>query len=292
MSDIGVAQDLDVNLRRQLAARQFYSIGKWFHFGGASLAVALALVAPVVLLFAPDLGPTLGAIAGVWIFASRLILEPRKQEQQRKGAVAQEMFDCVVAELEWNDALVRRLSEEEIRRASGSMERAPEVRGWYPAEADLGWPSSVLVCQRSNAVWGRRQHRAYGQLLAGVAVGWGVIGILVAVAHGASLAEYLTTIALPSLPAVLDASEVSRLHGQAADKRGHLEAQIDQMVRAGATTAHELREIQDQLFSLRRDAPLVPNWFYKLLKADYEADMRYAAQLASAQGSSSEQGRG
>jgi SMODS-associating 4TM effector domain len=281
MSEIGRTQDLDVNVRRQLAARRFYKQGKWLQFGGASFAVLLALVSPLVLLFRPSLGPTLGAIAGLWIFVSRLVLEPIKHKLQLKGATAQEVFDCEVLRLDWNGALARRIPEEEVRNASGSMRGAEQIKGWYPTANDLRWPRSVLICQRSNAVWSRRQHRSYGWLLVGAAIAWFVLGIVIAVADAATLTQYLTTVALPSLPALLDAAEMARGHWRAAETRQLLEGQVDALLEYGTATEQDLREIQDQLFTLRQDAPLVPEWFYKLIKPTYEADMRYAAERAA-----------
>ena len=281
MSQIGVTQDLDVNIRRKLASGSFYRTGKRLHFGGASVAIVLALASPVVLLLAPDAGPALGAVAGAWIFVSRIVLEPFKREFQLKGATAQELFDCAVLGFEWNDALVRRMAEEEIRKASGSMKGAARMRRWYPADKETAWPASVLLCQRANAVWARRQHVTYGRGIAAAAVAWLIIGIVIGVADSASLAEYLTTVALPSLPAFLDAAEMSRRHREAANKRQMLEGQTDALLRSGNATNRDLREIQDQLFTLRLDEPLVPEWFYKLVKPNYDQDMRYAAELAA-----------
>jgi hypothetical protein len=280
MVDIGTRQDLDVNLRRKLASGCYYQRAKRLHFAGWTLAVAFALASPIVLLLKPDLGPTLGAFAGGWIFVSRFLLEPAKQTSQRKGAESQEQFDCAVLGLSWNGPLARPMPEEEIRRASGSMDGVEKVRRWYPTDANLPWPFSVIVCQRSNAVWARRQHRAFGLTLTFVAAAWVIIGVAVAVADEATLAQYLTTIALPSLPAVLDAAEMSRRHGEAADRRQALEKQTDELLGSGADE-HALREVQDQLFTLRRDEPLVPEWFYRLLRTNYEEDMRYAAERAA-----------
>lgn len=281
LSTIGAAQNQEANLRSQLAGRRFYRNAKRWHYTGASLAVVLALASPLVLLYTPDTGPLLGAVAGGWIFVSRLVLEPIKRELMLKGAAAQEHFDCAVLGLDWNEALVRRLSDEEIRSASGAMQGVERTRDWYPTKQDLAWPKSVLVCQRSNAVWARRQHRAYARLLLAAAVVWGVLGAAVALIHGASLSEYLVTIALPSLPAMLDASEFSKEHSAAAQSRQILEDQADQLLRTDAGSHLELREIQDQLFGLRRQAPLVPEWFYNIIRPKYEENMQYAADRAS-----------
>lgn len=282
MRDIGTSQDEERNLRRQLAKAHYYAVAKRQRFVGASFAIVLALGSPLVLLYRPSLGPLLGAIAGAWIFVSRLVLEPWKQRFQAKGAAAQELFDCDVLGLPWNDALVVQPSEEEIRSASKTLVKPRMIekhRGWYPAQVEIDWPKSVITCQRANAVWARRQHRGYGIALLIAASGWGIAGIAVAVIHGAALAEYLTTIALPSLPAMLDAAELSKGHMQASTKRQMLEDETNSLLGTSQVSNESLREIQDQLFGLRRDAPIVAGWFYRMVAAEYEEDMKYAAEM-------------
>jgi hypothetical protein len=280
MAEIRGRQASDVNVRRQVAARRYYKVAKLAHFGGFAFGVVFALAAPLVLLFAPDAGPVLGAVAGAWMFISRVGLERIKASFQLKGAKAQELFDCNVLGVGWNEALARPLSEEEIRDASKNMGKAD--RSWYPAEVSLPWPQSVLLCQRSNANWARRQHFVFGSFLAGLAIFWSVFGVVIAMAHGASLAEYLTTIALPSLPAVLDGIEISGAHRRAGRRRQDLEDQADAWLR-GDPEPNDLRELQDQLFNLRSAAPLVPEWFYKVIKNKYELSMRYAAERLAAE---------
>lgn len=280
-AEIGRSQNTDGNLRRYAAAARYYWYAKLLHFGGRSVTVILALASPLVLLFSPDLGPALGAVAGGWLFVSRLVCEPWRQGLQLKGATAQEMFDCAVLKLEWNETVVRRLAEEEIRSASGSMKRVGKIRDWYPTESPADWPESVLLCQRSNAVWARRQHRAYAWVLVGAAVVWWIVGVVVAVADTATLADYLVIVGLPSLPALLDAGEFARAHLVDAQRREQVEDRASALLQAGEATQQDLREIQDQLFELRRDAQLVPGWFYKLIRPKFEADMQYAARLAT-----------
>jgi hypothetical protein len=279
---IAVAQNRDENLRRIVASRDFYRRGRWLHLGGAVLPGVLALASPFVLIYKPSLGAALAAIAGAWIFASRVVLEPFAGRFQLKGATAQELFDCSIFGLPWNRALARPISEEEIRRASGKMKQVQRLRDWYPTSYQLDWPGSVLICQRSNAVWARRQHSTYGNILVAVAVAWVAIGIGVALVHSASLRDYLVIIALPSLPAVLDATEEARRHFDAAAKRMIVEERTDTLLGPTVATAQDLREIQDQLFAFRRDEPFVPQWFYRLVRSNYE-DMRYAEERIAQQ---------
>jgi hypothetical protein len=287
--EIGRSQETEANVRRQLAARSFYRVGKQVHFGGISLTLVLALVSPLVLLFLPSWGPTLGAVAGAWIFIARFVFGPLEQRQHLKGARAQEAFDCDVLGLPWNDSLVQHVSDEEIRRASGDMKGEASIRDWYPVDSPASWPASVLICQRANAVWARRQHAIYRWVLIGSATAWWIVGIVVAVLHGASLAEYLTTILLPSLPALLDAAELSRAHADAAVTRHELEGQCDSLLRQGTAVEQDLREIQDQLFGLRADGTVIPERFYKLIRSRFEEDMKYAASQQQGDSRSTEQ---
>lgn len=281
MADIGRAQKKESNLRRQAAARRFYGHAKRWQAIGGSLALILALASPIVFFVAPSAGPLLGALAGVWIFLSRLAVVPLRDGCRQKGAAAQEMFDCDVLGLLWNDALAKPIAEEEIRSASRGAKTLDSVRDWYPTESNASWPLSVLMCQRSNAVWARRQHSTYGSGLVGVAFAWFAAGIVVALVSHAALAAYLTTIALPSLPFILDASDLARSHFDAARNRGALEEIVDGFRNALPTDAEPMREVQDQLFGLRKNAPLVPEWFYRLLAPSFEQDMTYAAQAAA-----------
>lgn len=278
MADVQAAQRKDANLRYQAAARCYYRRAKWMQFCGSSLALILALAAPIVFYMAPAYGPLLGAIAGAWIFISRILLTPLRDKSRAKGAMAQEMFDCAVLGLSWNGSLGKPISSEEIRNASKGAEPFTAVRDWYAANQKTTWPFSVLICQRSNAVWARRQHQNYAWVLVGSAVVWFVFGIIIALVGNATLAGYLTTIALPSLPALLDASELARAHFDAAKSRELLEETIGSLFDVPPGSEEPLREIQDAIFRLRRSAPLVPEWFYKLVAPTFEEDMSYAAQ--------------
>jgi SMODS-associating 4TM effector domain len=286
MKAVGLAQNQEGNVRRQAAARRYYADAKLLHFLGTTISALLALAVPLVFWLWPGGGVGLGALAGAWIFISRLVLVPLRDRRQLQGALAQEMFDRDVLALGWSPALGDPLANEDIlgtaaraEKKTGSTGRAAWSTGdWYPTGSDATWPMSVLICQRANAVWARRQHGGYGWVLAGLAASWGIVGIVIGLVGSATLATYLTTIALPSLPALLDASEEARAHFRASAARQRLESAINQEVGQASTDASRLRAFQDQIFHLRRAAPLVPDWFYRLRRSRLDADMRGAAE--------------
>ncbi len=288
MSSIGEWQNRDRPLRSQFAKAHYYGAANLWHVVGSSLSITFALAAPIVFLSSPKQGPLLGAFAGIWIFITRLLFDPIQRHYQAKGAVAQELFDCEVLGLGWNAALAPRPADEEIRSASRAFEKSSSTmkhRNWYPTDAMLAWPISVLTCQRSNAVWARRQHNAYAILLLVLVASCGSFGIVLATYREAKLVEYLTTLAMPSLPAMLDGVEVARRQFRASASRLQFEQQIDRLLEDVVSVDLEsMRKLQDQIFALRRDAPPVAGWFYKVLRPKYEADMRYAAAQRTTEG--------
>src|ERR1700730_16298365 len=85
MGDIAIAQNEDANVRLQVAARHFYRNARLLQFLSSSINVLLALISPLVLLFQPESGPALGAVAGGWLFVSRQVLAPFRRRFQHNG---------------------------------------------------------------------------------------------------------------------------------------------------------------------------------------------------------------
>lgn len=196
--EISELQQKPVAMDRQLAARRFYKRGKWAKRIRVSGATLLAAAGPIAVLVDPRVQPWLGALAGAWIFLSRTLLQRLEDTNRNLGARAQEMFDTYVLDIEWNESLSRPVAQEEI--ASASRRESADAEPWYPDTGEADRPRDVLICQRANAVWARRQHDRYAWFVGGTAVAWALFGIVVAIAKGAALAVYLITIALPYSP--------------------------------------------------------------------------------------------
>ncbi|MEA2497439.1 MAG: hypothetical protein QOJ29_5350 [Thermoleophilaceae bacterium] len=229
--------------------------------------LGLALVAPVVSIYSPGAGGLLGAVAGGWILVARTILARLEAKNRRRASLIQEEFDVGLFGLPWNEGLVgKRVAPEDIADAAEHV--AEGALDWYPDADRLPWPSNVLVCQRGNAVWGRRNHDSYSQLLLAAGGAWFVVGVVIAAGRELSLATYLATLFLPSQPAFLDAIEFAQGHGRQSSAKAEIESAADDVLNssgAGAgITVSDCRLIQDQTFRLRSRGPSVPNWFYRL----------------------------
>lgn len=283
MAEIAAAEGTELSRLHLAAKGHFYRRANLVAHVGLAGAILLAFCGPVVLLEFPAAGPTLGAIAGAWIFVTRIGLERLRAYLQGKGVLAQEDFDCGVLGIEWNHSLGAPLTPEEIRGAAGELQSDAKFEPWYPSYGTDAWPTSVLICQRANAVWAARQHRAFGHLINALTVGWAAFVIILALLHDASLGEFLTTLLLPSLPGFLDATELSSRHLTLARTRDSITEEAEELIRSPKLADPlQIRELQDRLFALRRDGASVPRLFYEWIRADYERDMCFGAEQMSA----------
>lgn len=277
MAQIAAAERMKLNVLQLRAKQYFYSRAVRADQIGSGISIFLVLIAPFFLLYAPGAGPVLGAIAGAWLFVKRYGTDRLVREWQLKGVRAQEGFDCNVLGISWNHSLAKVLAPEEVHGAA-SNESDDAKDPWYPVDIECDWPLSVLICQRSNAVWASRQHRSYAYVLIAAMIAWGCLGVVLALAHSATLQEYLVTVLLPSLPALLELSDLVKRHQWAAGQREAINEHLEGLISREGATDFEIREVQDQLFGLRRDGANVPEWFYRRLRDDFEKDMRYGAR--------------
>lgn len=266
-----------------------YRMAKRYRGVRIGVSMALALAAPVLSLISLTAAGVVGAVAGVWVVASRLALIPVEQRHVRLAVRIQERFDTWLFDLPWADSMAGPTpSEEDIADAARRLQDDERVtrqhqEGWYPSTVGLPHPVDVLVAQWSSVAYGRHQSRAYFHFIAATITVVAVVVIAVGVVGGMSLTDWLITFALPSLPAVLDASEIGDAHRRMADRKASTEDELLQplwkkeLSEPGSLTVKDCRRVQDESFELRSRGLQVPDWFFWRRRERSEANMHEAA---------------
>lgn len=254
------------------------------------VSMLLAAAAPVLSLASLTAAGVVGAVAGVWVVASRLVLIPFEQRHVRLAVRIQERLDTRLFDLPWADSMAGPTpSEEDIADAARRLQNDRRVarqhqEGWYPSTHGLPHPVDVLVAQWSSVAYGRHQSRAYFHFVAAAIVVVVVGVVAVGVVGGMSLTDWLITFALPSLPAALDASEIADAHRRIADRKAANEDELllplwnGQLSAPGTLTPEDCRRVQDQSFELRSRGLQVPDWFFWRRRERSEANMHEAAE--------------
>lgn len=217
---------------------------------------------------------TLGLIASAYLLCSRVVLRPEMTRAHREGVVLQEQFDVDLFSMPWNPGLAgRRVSPVDIE------DLADRFRGddaalsrWYVSGGNAPSSIEVLLRQLENATWGRLDHRRFSMATGLVLLASIGATIAVGLARDVTLATYVSAIAAPSLPWLLDLIDLTALHLHASARREEIEVALRELWDTYSNEpepgvpASKLREIQDRIFGVRRSSGRVPMWFYRLYR--------------------------
>lgn len=272
-ADIATRQDEREHRNRLRAYSRLYRVGQRYRHARAAGAVALAAT-PLLTWHLPDAADIVAAAAGLWLILSRGLLAWLEGRRVESAVNVQEYYDTQLFRLPWNTALAG--SEplpDDIVDAARKMNDNTDFDRWYRTDLNgVPWPADAFLCQRESAVWSRADHRGYGATLLWLAgilfAGTVVLGTVLQV----QLGEYLIKLGLPITPALLDAVELGRIHLRFAGRREALVRDLTDVwkaykhVRADLPVS-ECRRLQDEAYRLRRDAPRVPRWYYKLRRS-------------------------
>lgn len=273
-----------MELRRALTWH--YMLAKRWHAGKVVGTLAFALAAPIVLFWKPEWGDLVGAVAGVWVLAGRTILSWLDRRHLQKAVTIQEQFDVDLFDLEWNYSLAgHKVAPEDIHTSANRVRKGRQLdrlRNCYPDVDGAVWPLNVLLCQRANAVWGRRGHHRYAYLIASLGLTWFIAGIVMAIIAHVTLAGYLVKVFLPSQPAFLDTVDLFRGHHGLSLEKESLENDITALWEKGVgnlvdVTKQDCRKFQDQMFRLRQSGMQIPQVVYLAFRKQDEKAMRAAS---------------
>lgn len=283
-------QNSKKQLQRIAAQRQLYATAKKI-FGvqvilGGPLAVSWAL-----LILANPSFKSYGSLWGILLTLCDILwLTPWQKRLRDAAARVQEVFDCDVLSLPWNDLKAgKRPDPEMVQEESMKYEKwaakMPPITNWYPPELSV-LPSHIgsLVCQRLNCWWDSKQRRRYALgviaflLTVFVSVTWLGLG------QGFALEDFILKVAAPLAPALLlgvrQCSEQFEAAGRLDKLKEHAERLWNDALSGKSKTeiAIAARNLQDEILEHRRRTPPVFDFIYRYLQREYEAQMNYGVR--------------
>lgn len=285
---IAIAQNEDSNLKVLLAQRRLYSRAKrWTAVRAVGVGI-VAVAAPLIAAFCPQKAVWAAAVAAVWYVLNRLVVRRCERHDATLAATAQEQFDTSVFGMPTIAVREPRLVPEDITRVidRGSEQRRrayrnEKLRDWYPIQKGVPGRVAIAIAQRGNLMYTRRLLQRHAALWLCLLVVWAAASIVIALIFQFSLETFLLAVALPVMPPLLDAYDEYVQVRAAGRERESLANEIGDAIRADSTRpvpAQQLLAWQGRLFALRRDAPLVPDWLYWLLRDRAETEMSEAAE--------------
>jgi len=223
----------------------------------------------------------------VLVVVAEIIILPKLEQKRDLAARIQEMIDCELFQLPWNDALAPRPDNDLHHIIDDAVQRFEkrkhldqeweELRTWYesPALPDLPLHQARVVCQLENVRWDSRQRRAWMKvvLALGAAVVMAIIGI--GLAMNWRFQDFFGIAMLLSLPVLMLMIEHVRAHAKAAERLDYLKIVGRALCHdAGKMTKEQeeeillrTRELQSEIYHHRKDDVPVFSWFYGIRKS-------------------------
>ena len=286
---IGVAQNTEKQMHRLAAQRQLYATAKrifgWQVFLGGPIAIAGA----VLVLFHAEFRVYV-ASWGLLIALCDLFWLTRWQKSLRGAAAKiQEVFDCDVLELKWNELKADKHPDPELVKAQSTKYEKwggemPTLKNWYSPRVDeLPLHIGRIICQRANCWWDSTQRRHYAAWLVGIVALIFVVVCSLALSGDASLEALLLKGILPLAPALLIALRQFSEQREAADRLDKLKDHCGTIWKAALSGKSKSaltdmsRNLQDEILENRRKVPPVLDFIFKRLRNEYESSMNHAA---------------
>lgn len=278
-------------LRLLIAQKRLYSRAKrwvaarWFGM------LIIGLAAPTVAVIWPQSSAAMGSVAGVWLFLGRTLLMHFQTKNTEQAAAVQERFDLYVYDMPVGIPRPKLPPLEDISLVAGADSKLVAIAtqekmlDWYRVAEDDPGEIAVAIAQRSNAAYSYRLLKITGVIWAAVAVIWVTVLIIICIVAGLPLALILLGVLFPLLPAFLDVTDYIIGIMRSTSDRKALYREIESKIwdRDEKITSENLRIWQEALFELRRDAPTVPDFIYKLQRRKSEAAMSATAAHLSKQ---------
>ncbi len=276
---ISKKQNQAENLKLLVAQATLYRKAKTLQSVRTIGSIGLAAVSPFMLLLLPSTKSLMASIGGIWLLVSKLVFETVEKKRSKEAAIIQEEFDTNIFGLPWNEYIVaNKISPEIIAALSRNSKLDQSVfMNWYPNTDIISYPGNIFFCQRANLVWDWRLRKKYSNFVAGTTVGIFVVGIIISLITQQTLLDYLLAILLPSLSALLKGVEISHKHKEIAEKKEQLSEKAltllkDFQQREGAISKKTCRQFQDIIFLQRYGCPIIPDWWYRMHKNEFQID--------------------
>lgn len=287
-NNIAAVQNTDKEIQRLAAQRQLYSTAKKLFIFQLILSIPVA----ILTTFFAIAFPTMKGWVAVWGIVVSIIckawLTPWQKELQANAAKIQEVFDCDVLQIHWNEIKVGRVPEPELVKKYSDKyqaEKMPTLRDWYPIKvSDLPLHVGKVICQRSNCWWDSAQRRQYANI---IITGLGIlffIAAVIALKKNFGLLDFVLNVLIPFFPAILFGVQQYHDHKETANRLDAIRAHFESLwkeILSGSISRKRLEEktrnLQDEIYDNRRKSPLVFDKIFKMLRTDYENQMNYAA---------------
>lgn len=272
-------------LRAQYRA---YASAKWLQGGFVVLSIIPPMLGYFLINSFPQTKEYLALSALILVLLDVGLLDHLQKERMKLGAKLQETFDVAVLELPWSHFIAgprvppEQIAAGAIKPLSASQES--HFTPWYEScVAEVPITIGRLICQRTNLYYDEALRKKYSAslLIGAILLGLGLL--IWGMVNNLKLAELIAFTAVPIMPLLNWALREWRKQSDCAARLVNLRSEFDKIWQKALNQADDkelaqsARDLQNAIFQHRASAPLVFDWFYRLLRNEQE---QYAERAA------------
>ena len=289
---ITVKQNEEPQLQRLAAQRQLYSTAKHI-FGWQLFLSGLLTVIFAFLVVLDSSFKTLAVSWGVLItLADIFLLTPWQKSLKDSAAKIQEMFDCDVLELSWNDLKAgKRPDPEYIKEQSEKYFKSPlknsPLENWYDHSDIDTLPIYVarIACQRTNCWWDAKQRRSYALYVILTVILIFIIVFGVSLKDSFSMENFILKVLAPLAPVFLLGIRQYREQIDSANRLDKLKDYSESLWKDALSKKSERelttksRNLQDEILEHRKKSPPIFDFIFKRLRNSYNEKMNFGLDV-------------
>lgn len=280
MNTIKVNQELPQNMQFLMAQRVIYANAKKIYRWQLTITIIIVVILNFLKHFQKDitkidLTPYIALVSVTITLVDLLFLTGYLSKYKTNGAKAQELFDCHVYSMEWNETNTGDRPEnwiiEEAEKKYVYNSKAP-LTNWYHINLDgLSHEEAILRCQETNLEYDRKLRYHFKNDCTIICLTVVIGSFIIATFVNASLQGYLTNFIAPSLPLIVILIKLI-LDNQKAVKSLEEVRKAARKLRNGVSkpSMDQLRRVQDKLYCCRKDSVLIPENYYQYRRSKLE----------------------
>lgn len=274
-------QNSKKSLQLLAAQRQLYTDAKYIQKWQLILTVISVIAWSFIVLRWEYLKVYDAAWGIILLFIDLFFLTPKINSMRIKAAKVQELFDCELFHVSWNDICAgEKPDEDEISEASSKYYRKNKgykvLRDWYnPKIGKLSFEKSVFACQKINCWWDSKLRSQYANLIVYFLVLITIFILFIALLNGLTVENFILTVFLPLVPIFSLGIKQYLENKEAATQQNELKKYIQKLLREFKAKNKRkiqqyIRELQNEIYVYRKTSPLIYDFYYWIYKSNYE----------------------
>jgi hypothetical protein len=280
MNPIKEKQEFPENMKLLKAQRTIYANAKNIYRWQLTITIVIVVILNFIKLMQKtitqiDLTPYIALVSVTITLVDLLFLSGYLSKFKTNGAKVQELFDCSVYDMEWNETNSGEKPDnwviEEAAKKYVHNPKAP-LTNWYHIDLDgLNHEESILRCQETNLEYDRKLRYHFKNDCTIVCLVVVITSFFIATIVNATVKGYLTNFIAPTFPLIVILLKII-LDNQKSVKSLEEVRKAARKLRntTGKPSMNQLRQVQDKLYCSRKDSTLIPENYYQYRRPKLE----------------------